>query len=264
MAHNYYLLNGKKGKGNALNILVNGKLKRDFIDISTLDLSTLDIQKNNAAEILKEYNPNTDLTGFFYNSSYPHSKTKTKSYATIFNQETPETKYYFDSLRYFAEQRNYKKEHKEKIKLDENKVLEEYIRKIIYTILYNNNTTLTEYESLMSAKLKSILRDKIYIYPDIGINNYINAKIYILKSILSNYTELRNLTIEYILLLQNENTNIRSKIKKTELWDNQGMQKTEPINYVKGQEIKEFNTYTQMEIADYIPDFPKLKSLKKK
>ena len=54
MAINYYLLNGKNGKGNTLNLLVNGKLKRNFIDISTLDLQTMDIPTTNAKEILQE------------------------------------------------------------------------------------------------------------------------------------------------------------------------------------------------------------------
>lgn len=261
MAHNYYLLNGKNGKGNTLNILVDGKLHKNFIDISTLDLATLDIKEEDAAKVLKEYNPKLDLSGIFYNASYPHSKTKTKSYATIFNQDKENTKYYLESLKYFAEQRNYKKEHKQKIKLDENRVLEDYIRKIIYNILYNNNTKLTEYESLMSAKLKEILREKFYIYPDMGINNYINAKIYILKSILSNYTELRNLTIEYVLLLQEKNTSIRTNIKRTENWENIGMEAIEPISYNKGEDIIMPNY--QWELADYLPNIPKVKSKKK-
>ena len=262
MAHNYYLLNGKNGKGEALNILVDGEIKRNFNDISALDLSTMDIPIDKSTEILKEYNPKTDLSGMFYNVSYPHSKTKTKSYATIFNQENNNTKYYLDSLRYFAEQRKYKKEHNQKIKLDDNRELNNYIRKIIYNILYNNYSILTEYESIMSAKLKDILRDKYYIYPNMGIDNFINSRIYILKSILSNYTELRNITIEYILLLQGKNTNIRSKIKRTENWNNKGMEVVEPIPYNKGQNII-IPHYNQMELADYLPGFPKVKTKKK-
>ena len=264
MAHNYYLLNGNKGKGNSLNLLVDGKLRKNFIDISTLDLETVKIPKKNAKEILQEYNPNINLSGMFYNASYPHSKTKTKSYATIFNYEDEKTKYYYDKLRYFAEQRNYKKQHKQRIKLDETKELEEYIRKIIYNIIYSNNYRLTDYESLISAKLKSIIRDKYYNYSNTGINNYINSKIYILKSILSNYTELRNITLEYILYLQGLNTNIRTNIKRTELWDNQGLEPTIPIDYIKGQAIKDEPIYKQMELSDYIEGFPKLKTLTKK
>lgn len=116
MAFNYYLLNGKNGKGNSLNILVDGYLKKDFIDISTLDLQTMNIPNKNAKEILQEYNLNIDLTGIFYNASYPHSKTNTKTYATIFDYEDEKTKYYLDKLRYFAEQRKYKKEHGDKIR----------------------------------------------------------------------------------------------------------------------------------------------------
>ncbi|MEE3343110.1 MAG: hypothetical protein VZS44_03370 [Bacilli bacterium] len=260
MAHNYYLLNGKDGKGKALNVLVDGKLHRNFIDISTLDLATLDIKEEDAVKVLKEYNPKLDLTGMFYNASYPHSKTKTKSYATIFNQENDKTKDYLDSLRYFAEQRNYKKEHKQVLRLDMDRKLEDYIRKIIYNIIKNNAFKLTEYESLMSSKLKEIITDKFYIYYDKDINKYINSRIYTLRSILNSYTELRNITLEYILYLQNENTNLRTAIKNTENWDNMGMEVIEPIIYTKGQDII---IPKQMELADYLPNFPKVRSRKK-
>ena len=252
MAYNYYLLNGQNGKGNTLNILVDGELKRDFNDISTLDLITMNIPNKNAKEVLKEVNPNIDLDGFFYNCSYPHAKTKTKSYATIFDYETGNSRLYLDKLKYFAEQRNYKKEHGQKIKLDETQELEEYIRTILYNILNNQQNKLTDYESLMSAKLKEIIKDRYTYYFTVGTNNYINSKIYLLRSLLSNYTELRNLTLEYILYIQGLNTNIRTKIKRTEEWDNEGMHKINPTKYQQNKEIPKEEPYEQLELADFI------------
>ena len=102
------------------------------------------------------------------------------------------------------------------------------------------------------------------MYPDVGINNYINFNIYTLKSLLSNYTELRNLTLEYVLYLQGRNTNIRSKIKRTELWDNNGMEVMKPIDYDKGKETIIPESYNQMELADYIKGFPSVKKLERK
>ena len=258
MAINYYLLNGKNGEGNALNLLVDGKLQRNFIDISSLDIQTLNLPQTKAKEILQEYNPKLDLTGMFYNASYPHLKTKTKTYATIFYDENKNAKYYIDQLKYFAEQRNYKKEHHEKIKLDENRVLDEYIRKILCNILNTSQNNLTNYESLMSAKLKEVLKERYTTYYNKETNNYINSKIYILRSLLSNYTELRNLTIEYLLYIEGQNTNIRTKIKSKEKWNNINLIPKEPIKYTKGEEIKE-GKYVQMELSDYI----KTRSLKK-
>ena len=260
MAANYYLLNGKNGEGNTLNLLVDGNLQRNFIDISTLDLQTMDIVEERAKEILKEYNPKLDLTGMFYNASYPHSKTETKTYATIFNQEDDRVKYYMDQLRYFAEQRNYKKEHHEKVKLDENRVLDEYIRTIIYNVLNGPQSKLTAYESMMSAKLKDILKER-YTYTN-GTHNYINSKIYMLRNLLSNYTELRNLTLEYMLYLQGKNTNIRTKIKAPQYWNNKDMEPKAPTKYVKGEEIKEIK-YVQMELSDFMDMTPYTKKLMK-
>ena len=264
MPHNYYLINGRNGQGNALNILKDGKLKRDFIDISSLDLQTLDIPITKAKEILQEYNPKIDLSGMFYNASYPHCKTQTKTYATIFNYEDERVKYYFDKLKYFAEQRNYKKEHKQKIKLDENRILEDYIREILYKVINAKTNKLVGYESLMSAKIKDLIKEKYRSYPNMGINNYLNSKIYIFRNILSNYTELRNITLEYILYLQGLNTEIRSQINNYKFWENNGMEVLDPVKYIKDQTQAVLPVYNQMELADYIEDFPKVKKLNKK
>lgn len=263
MAHNYYLLNGKNGTGNSLYLLKNGKLLKNFVDISTLDILTLDISREKANDILKEYNPNTDLSGVFYNASFPHSKTKIKTYATIFGDDNDKSKYFFDKLKYFAEQRNFKKEHKEKLKLDENRVFDDYIRKILFNILSKQNSILVNYESLMSAKIKEMIRERYLTGHNMSTDNYINSKIYLFRNILSNYTELRNITLEYILYIEGLNTNIRSKVKNKALWDNLGMYPEEPIDYIDGKIINRSPIYTQMELSDYIAGFPKVKQLKK-
>ena len=116
----------------------------------------------------------------------------------------------------------------------------------------------------MSSKLKEIITDKFYIYYDIDINKYINSRIYTLKSILSSYTELRNITLEYILYLQGLNTEIRSQINNYKFWENNGMEVLDPVKYIKDQTQAVLPVYNQMELADYIEDFPKVKKLNKK
>ncbi|MBR3161194.1 MAG: hypothetical protein IKF19_00485 [Bacilli bacterium] len=264
MAHSYYLLNGKKGNGKALYLLKNGELIKNFKDISALDLQTMDISGNNAKELLSEYNPDIDLSGMFYDASYPHSKTKTKTYVTIFNFENKDVDYYFHQLRHFAEQRNYKKEHRNKLKLEHDRIFDDYMRRLLYNVMKIRSDKLISYDSLISFKIKELIRDKKYNYSDMGINNYINSKIYLFRDILSNYTELRNITLEYMLYLQGMSTDIRSDINRYKYWDNYGMEEVEPIKYVKGEKIPKPKTYTQMELADYITGFPKVRKLNKR
>ena len=66
----------------------------------------------------------------------------------------------------------------------------------------------------MSVKLKEVIKERYRNYYNTGTNNYINSKIYLLRNLLSNYTELRNLTLEYVLYIHGLNTNLRSSIKK--------------------------------------------------
>ena len=115
----------------------------------------------------------------------------------------------------------------------------------------------------MSAKLKEIIKDRYKYYYNVGTNNYINSKIYLLRNLLSNYTELRNLTLEYILYLQKLNTNIRTKIKKTELWNNEGMHQISPKYYMGNNSIQPEPTYEQMELSDFMDMSPYPKKLNK-
>ena len=46
----YFIGNGTTAETDILNILHEGEIRRDFADISTLDLATLNIKKNAAKE----------------------------------------------------------------------------------------------------------------------------------------------------------------------------------------------------------------------
>ena len=106
---NYYLLNGKKGEANALKLKVDGELQRNFIDIASLDLETLKIKREDAKDVLAEYNEGLDLSGMFYDASYPHKQREIKTYPAIFDLDNEKTRKYMDKLRYYAEERDYKK-----------------------------------------------------------------------------------------------------------------------------------------------------------
>ena len=248
MAYNFYLLNGKRGKGTALNVLSGDVIRRDFPDISTLDLVTMEIKEKDAKDYFEDLNKGVDLTGMFYDASYPHKENETKTYPTIFNFDSDKSKYYMDKLRYFAEQRNYKKENGLNLKLDENRTFEDYIRTILYNILSNYDSKIVDYESLLAAALKEMIKERFNDYKYKGTNNYINSRIYKLRSILSGYTQLRNLTLQYLLSINGQNTKLRSDINRVSIWDNTGMEKKTPTN-VKGEIVEPFH---QMTLDDYI------------
>lgn len=262
MANNYYLLNGKNGKGQALNVLANDMIYRNFEDISEIDLETIKIFYKDARRILKEYNPNIDLSGMFYNVLFYAKSNKIKSYATIFNYNSEDTQYYLDQLHYFAEQRKFKKKNGKNLKLDDNTILDEYIRKMMYNLLTLNDNKLTDYNSIISAKMKDIINDKFINYHNVGTNNYINSKIHVIKNLFSSYTELRNITLEYMLYIQKFNTNIRQLIKRTEHWDNYGIEQINPVQYDKNNknnDVYKNTLYNQLQLSDFDKGIPRVK-----
>ena len=241
MPAKYFLMNGKNGNSRALKLLTKEGLKRDFVDISSLDLVTMDIDDKNKIEVLEEYNKGIDLCGTFYDASYPHSDNKTKTYLPIFDMTNDKTRFYMDKLRYFAEQRNYKKEHGLKIGLDQNTELDTFIRKMMCSLLNGYKPSFVSYDSLLAAKLKDILKDG-YLYKKDKMS-YINGKIYVLRNLFGNYTQLRNITIEYMHYLNGKSLKMRNILGRLQNNENQDM---EPI-------LKETNvTYTQMTLDDFM------------
>lgn len=226
MAANYFLMNGKNGNARALKLLTKDGLKRSFIDISALDLVTMDISDKDKVNILEENNKGIDLSGTFYDASYPHKDKKTKTYIPLFDMTNVKTKYYMDKLRYFAEQRNYKKEHGMPIALDQNYELESYIRKMMSAILSGYKPSFVSYDSLLAAKLKDILKEG-YVYKNDSMR-FINGKIYILRNLFGNYTQLRNITIEYMHYLNGKSIKMRNTLGRLEHYENKDMEEIIP------------------------------------
>ena len=220
---NYFLMNGKDGKGNALNLVDNGKLKRAFVDLSEIDCQTLEIPYQKAKEIISEYNPGTDLNGDFYDVQYPFKKTLVKSFASMFSYNDANAKVIEDTFHSFAEERLYNKLHGKKLKLRESQALEDYYRSILDYILSQNQGKILTYDSLISAALKELLKKRYTEYGNKSTWQFLNAKSYVLKSFLSNYTELRNLTIEYLAMREKDIKNLRKLVKEKERFQNNGM-----------------------------------------
>ena len=228
MAYDYYLVNGTKGKGNALNIPVDNLIYRNFKDISSIDLQTMNIKKKDAANYFKEYNKDININGMFYIASYPHKKKDTKTYAPIFDIASDNTREYFDLLREYAEKRDYQSKNNMNLKLELDKKLNDLIKDISYDILQENNSRLLSYESLIASDVKDIYKQKFTDYPNKGTNQYIDSRIYLLRNYLTNYTQLRNIILEYISYKEYGHIVRRTVINEPKGWDNEGFEKIEP------------------------------------
>lgn len=222
MPARYYLMNGKNGDSRALKLLTKDGLKRDFIDISTLDLITMDIKDKDKIEVLREYNKDANLNGMFYDASAPHSNNQIKPYLPVFDMTNEKTKYYMEKLRYFAEQRNFKKQHGMIVQLDENAELENYIYKIMSSILNGYKPNFTSYDSLLATKIKDTLSDG-YKYKSDSIR-FINGRFYVLRNLFSNYTQLRIVTIEYMNYLNGNTIRLRNDLGRTIHYSNEDME----------------------------------------
>lgn len=247
MSINYYLLNGKNGKGHALNLLEDGKVKKDFIDIASLDLKTMEIPREQARDILKEYNPKTDLSGIFYDAQYPYKKVETKTFAPLFGFSKEESKYYMDNLKYFAEQRDYNKKNGNPVTIEDNKRFEKYVKSLMYRILSNRNKKLEEYESIIGYELKKIIKERFDSYSDKSTESYINSRLYKIKNLLNSYTQLRDITIEQVVLLEEDKILSRSKINSFAHYDNYGMNPNINAEEKSDKEVK----YYQMTLNDF-------------
>lgn len=254
MERKYYLMNGVNGIGDTVNLCVDGKIQKEFDDISMIDLQTMDIIKKDAKNILREYNHVNNLPGMFYIIGYPFNA-KPRSFAPIFNYNKTILNKYYDALRKFAIERANNIKNGNNLKLEMNSYLENYIYEILYSILNNHIKSMSYYESIISLKLKEIIKAK---FNDCNygksVGSYLDENSIVIENILSNYTEVRNLTIEYILYLAGYNANVRNMIKKTEKWNNFGITKE-----AYQSDIKE---YEQLELSDFM-DISKVKRLKK-
>ena len=247
MAYDYYLVNGTKGKGTALNVPVDGMIYRDFKDISTLDLQTMNIKKKDAYNYFKEYNADTNINGMFYVASYPHKKRDTKTYAPIFDITSDNTKEYLEILREYAEKRDYQSKNGLNLKLDLDKKLDELIHDISYDILKEYKAKLFSYESLIASNLKEIYKERFTDFLDKGTNQYIDSRIYLLRNYLTNYTQLRNIILEYISYKENGYIVRRTVINEPKGWDNEGLEKIEPYPINKPKVL-----YKQMTLDQFI------------
>ena len=239
-----YLLNGNRGIGDVVNLNDNGTIRKQFKDISEIDLITMDIKDKESKNVIREYNHDKDLLGYFYIGVYPYPNDTIRTYAPIFNYNKEILNKYYDNLKEFAYERLLKVNDKDRLQLDLDNDLKDYIDDLLYKIMNNNVMCISNKDSIISNKLKSVINDRYDRYFNRSTEDYMKMKSSIIYDILSSYTELRGLTLEYMLYLSGNNTNIRNKYKNPSNWNNFGI--TKEANKSEIFESK------QMELADYM------------
>ena len=261
MISKYHLIKGNYGKGRALNIPYNGECLSTFDDISTLDLATMDIDFKNIDSFMKEYNQGLENRGNYYDLSYPNSKNKCKTFAPIFNYgNNLIISKYMDYLRYFAEQRNFKAQNGENLRLDENKQLEDFMYDSFRYILRNDFEKYIKYESLLSLKYKDMILEKNERYK-MGMDNYINYHSGLFKSLTSSYTLLRLIILEIIRNNSSSHILNRSDLNTYKRWDfDLNAYKNPSEIKTKEKEVE----YKQLTFQDLYPEIFKQNEEKKK
>lgn len=267
---NFYLMNGSNRAGNALYVVKDKMLYKDFDDIASIDLATMDISSDSAKAVLSKCNDPLNLNGKFYVASYPHTRTFTekqvnpetgmyedvsvkkvvsKTYIPLFDYDEKFANYYIDKLRSYAEKRIYNKRNKKNLALDYDADFVDYYTSIIYDIFACGCYELFRDESIMSPKLKQVLND--YRYSSGSLESYLHYHFDTLKSLLTGYIELRNLTQEYVNYKLGLNTNLRY-IKSYAYWNNNGMEPMKPVKYKEEKKEPIIVGYEQMDLSSFM------------
>ena len=251
----YYLVNGSRNGARTLLVPDKNLLKRNFRDISEIDQITLLESRDKMFNKLSGYN-NVDRNGSLYIASYPHRK-GINTYPVIFDDER--FRYYTGNLGDFADQRSRKVTEKQEgkrttIELDEDRQFKSYVRSILNDILSHPESDITSYDSLVSAKLKDLIKERYDYYHDMPTERFINSRSYLIRRLLSGYKELRNLTYEYMLYLGGDNMRVRPEYNRKKYWPVTNMM---PLDPVKIDDPVQAIPGEQMNLADFCQGIPK-------
>ena len=278
----FYLFNGKNGKGQAIDLLVNGKLQRKFFDIAELDFHTMDIPRDEAKDVLSDLNPYTDFDGMYYDIPFRQTANRITVYTPIFNCNSVKGQEYLDELKYFAELRMFNiKEHGKvgEFNYEANRDLNDLIRSVLYNICQLSKTKfdiITDKNSFISSNIKDALKARNNEYAYYDDIRYISR---ILKNrgigkTLNGYTALRNLVIAYILLTEGENIKLNTQLYTAAHFDNNFDLAWDPIAALgEYDDEEEFDAdsidltqadYRQLELANLDNNFTKLHTEVKK
>jgi hypothetical protein len=249
---NYYLLNGDEVESTAIYLPYKGKYIKNSKDISDIDLASIELGTS-FRESLQEANPKLKLGNQYYLGKYPYSKgIKIFKPVEVF-EESDKTQRLVDSFREISEERNYNYYKGNSLESgNKDKIL-----RLVYSILEN----LSNLQKMKMFNSSSILGKDTK-------SNYYNNK-HLFEEQISNYTQLRNMLINYLYIKANKSLPYTKKlVMVSESLDSiQGLYPEEPDTITKAlKEYKEalikakdeedkkqaFEEYTQMTRNPYI------------
>lgn len=196
MAGNYYLANGENGNATTLVLDTLGTPKREFNDISSLDLATLELPFDQAKDILQLQNTGAVITDEFFSVQYPYKKKEIKTFVTAFDYSTDANKDYLEMFKYFAKQRQDKILSGQKVLLDENSKYNEAKYRIFKHMLNGSITEYIDHESLIPYKLKQLLMEYRKDYGYMSVDNFLKKRYYVTNNFMRNYTTMRKMILE--------------------------------------------------------------------
>lgn len=217
MAGKYYLANGKDNVASTVVLDTPNGRKREFQDIASIDLITMEIPFQNARAVIAQQNPNVDLSGTFYSILYPYKKVEMKTMIPMFDYSNDNTKYYLDGLKEFASQREFQIQNKKKIRIESNDFFEQYLNKLVYKIFSEKTDYLTDQDSIIANNFKDFIKDRKK-EPYMSTDDYINSHMRYLHGILGSYTALRNIVFTYLVNKQGLNANRRLNLIDKKTW----------------------------------------------
>lgn len=199
MAKRYYLTNGENGTASGITFKVNGILKRDFDDITDVDLQTIQIPYNKAVETLQKYNERIEFKQNFFDAEFPYRENEVKTSPALFEYNNKELYGFYKTLIHQAELRSAQKKAGKSVILEDSKELKDYYYGLMYKIISTKDSRFYSRSSLIGKELKNKICERMIGKEHIRIEDYIS---YILNSdmingMLHNYTQLKALFIEY-------------------------------------------------------------------
>ena len=210
----------------------------------------MNLKGDQKREFISKYNPDKELNGLYYVASFPHGLYKkeenTYVYPAFFDISSEKTVYYLERLKEYAEERKWKAEHGESVKLDDTPSFQSFREDLMYKIFDINDTRIAHPESLVALKLKEEIKNRYLEHPDMDTTSYIKLKSEIIKNILSNYTQLRLFIMEYMCIKDGVyNYKLRNPMGNIESWKHEEM--TPAAKNIKKNEV-----YKQLVLSDFI------------
>ena len=178
---NYYFINGNNIESHCIYVPYKGSYIKNSKDISDFDMATIELGTD-LKDALADCNPLLKLNTYNYIGKYPYSK-GIKIFKPIeMFKEDKDIKHAVDCFTQFVEERQFLYYHEKPLDLTDQDLIEQFIDLIL--------SSLTPREKEIVFSKKSIINKNIKVYRTENAHRFIEQ--------LSNYTQLRNLLINYI------------------------------------------------------------------